>query len=372
MILAAVVGALVQPLAATGDAAWFGRAGDRLLSPDGLNVFDEPGLQVGPTYLVIAGVIRAAARLLGLPVWPVTGAVESVLLVAGVLLVLRWARAGVAARWAVAGSLVLAGPLSEGLLNGHPEELGAAVVLVLAGFSARRGSVVLAPLLVGLATTSKLWGVLGVVLFLVALPRGWQAWRALAIRAGVFSAVVAIAYVPFLTMGTVRTFDFVWQFGRYSTVALLTGFTGEVPFTLRLAQVVVAVGVGLLLVGRGAEPPVVVLGVVAARILTDPLQLTYYFATLMLLVVMAAWSAPGLVGPRTRLLAVVLVPVEVVGVYLLPPRPLSVVHLVLLVGVLVACFRMGRGWAGLGRAGLDRAGLDGAGLERVEDGPRSD
>ncbi len=340
--LGALLGALVQPLAAGGDARWIGLAGDRLLSPDGIDVFDDPGLQVGPTYLLLVGALRAGARALGLSVWSVTGAVLSVLVVGGVLLALRWAGSGLVARWAVGLPLIVGGALSEALMSGHPEELGVGVLLVLAALAARRGSVVLAPLLVGLAASSKLWGVIGVALLLMALPAGRAGIRALATRAAVVTAVGAIAYVPFFVAGDVRTFGFVWAVDPYSAVGMLTGLSGVAPFSLRLVQVVLSVGLGLLLLRRGAEPAVVVLGMVATRLLTDPLALDYYFAALVLLVLLAAWSGTRVAGGTVRLVAVVLVPVEVLGAYAVPDPALGVLHLGLLAAVLVGCLRASR------------------------------
>ena len=128
--------------------------------------------------------------------------------------------------------------------------------------------------LLALAAGLKLWGVLGVpVLLLCSEPRR----RMLA--AGLFAALVAIAYAPFLLLGEVNTFEFRWPVDS----PLLHPFAdadGLFPWPLRILQGLAAVALGAAVAVRMRNRVHVEwalpLAIVIVRIVLDPLP-HYYF-----------------------------------------------------------------------------------------------
>lgn len=343
MTLAALTGALVAPLAAGGDAHTFQLAEDQLLSSHGWDIFSNPYLQVGPTYLLLLGLLHLVAGFLHLPASVVAGAVQSLLVTWLALRCVRSAWPVVAERptaaWAVGLALVTGGPLTEALLNGHPEELATGLLLVLAGQQAleRRSF-----LPVALAGTSKLWGLLGVVVLLVGAHWTVAGLRLFVARVGGLGLLVALAYVPFFLFGDVETFREVWLCDRYSPLGLLTGYVGPAPFAPRLGQMALSVAVGTAFVARRSRPELVVLGVVCVRLLTDPLRQSYYWAELLLLVLVVAWSSTSSCGPRLRLAVAVAAPVVVVAPYLLPEVVTGWAHTLVTTALLAAA-----GWSTL-------------------------
>lgn len=291
LVMASLLGSIVQPLAAHGDALMFVSAGRRLLGPHGLDVFSQPSLQVGPMYLLLLGCISHVASALDVSVWVVAGAVESLMLTGTCLAVVRAAGSPTVAFWGVGLPLVLGGPLAEVLLNGHPEEVGVGLLLVLAAYAAARQRVLLPALLVALAATSKLWGVIGFAVLITATgDRRVDLGRSVQ-RLSLAAVACAATYVPFLVFGTVRTFDFVWRCDPFSVLGTVTGYQGNFPFAARLAQVLAASAVALVLVAQHRSAPQIIMGAVAMRLLADPLRQTYYWTNLAVLVSLAAWSS---------------------------------------------------------------------------------
>lgn len=324
LVTAGVVGGLLGPLAAEGDASLFGRAADSLAHAARWNVFQDPVLQVGPLYLLPLAVARAVCRLLGVP--PAVGASAPLAAYAMLLLLLAVRRAGASPGvvWLVGGAFALGGPLAELLLNGHVEEVVAALLLVLAGQFAVSGRPLPAGLLVGVATASKLWAVIGVFVFCLAVrsrrPVG-EAGRAASAGSALVGLGVAVlvalgAYAPFVAWGDVRTLQLVWPTDPASSLALLTGWSGPVPFGLRAVQAVTASGVAAALAWLRPDPARVVAAGVAVRLLFDPLRQSYYWAALT--VVILLWCVDAL--PRSRrvtLLVLIGPPTAVLLPYLL-------------------------------------------------------
>jgi len=291
LAMATLLGSLVQPLAAQGDALLFVSAGRRLVGSHGLDVFNNPSLQVGPTYLLLLGLIDKLARSLGVPVWVAVGGLQSLMLTGLCLTVVRVAGLPTVAYGGVGLPLVLGGPLAEVLLNGHPEEVGVGFLLVLAAYAAGRQRVLLPAILVALASTSKLWGVIGFALLVAGTSEKKVDLRRSAQRISMTTLLCAAAYLPFFATGTVRTFDFAWRSDPYSVLGTLTGYQGAFPFPARLAQVLAAGGIALVLVVQRRSPPQVLVGAVAMRLLADPLRQPYYWSNLVVLVLLAAWSS---------------------------------------------------------------------------------
>ena len=197
------------------------------------------------------------------------------------------------------------GPLATAALYGHLEEILVGVGLVAAGELARRRQDVAAGGVLGLCVALKLWGVLGLPVLLFALtPR---AARRRLLTAG---AVVLVAYGPFFALGDVKTFSYRWLVTPQSPLGLFDA-QGVFGWQLRLLQVGLAVGVGAWIArSPGAQPWLVVCGVVAVRLLTDPGRSSYYATALVVCLLVGLWARHAAswvsVGPVLAVGAVVL------------------------------------------------------------------
>jgi hypothetical protein len=331
VLLAGVVGGVTtRALGPSEDAKLFVRSGRRMLSGDGLDVFDNPLLQTGPAHLALNGI---AARIdVGLPGEILAAALLAV--VAALLLVAlpmpRELRIGLLA------SCLLVGPFSVAALNGHADELLVAATLLLAGASAARDQPVRTGLLLGLAAGWKLSGVLGLPVVLL-LP-GWSRRTG---AAGVALLVTAAGYGPFLLWGVVRTFDFQWHAGEPSPLALVLDNTAPYGWPVRLGQGALVILVGAVVAARARRSPVVAWAVVpvalvAARLLADPDVLEYYWAGLAMAALGLVWSLPER-RPEWRGVGSVVVFGLLVVALTVRGRVGSVLELVLLVGILGYC-----------------------------------
>lgn len=347
LMIAALMGGVLGPLAAEGDASLFGQAADALWTGGRWNVFEDPVLQVGPLYLLPLAVARALCRFIGVP--PSVGASAALAACAMwlLLLVLRRSGASRSAVWLVGGSFALAGPLAELLLNGHVEEVVAALLLVLAGQSALTGRPLAAGLLVGMATATKLWAVIGVFVFCLAARRCQRAETgglvacapSLLAGLGVAASVALGAYAPFVAWGDVRTLELVWSTDPASGLALLTGWSGPVPFGLRAVQAMIACGAAAALAWWRPEPARVVAVGVAARLLFDPLRQSYYWAALIVLLLL--WCGMSLPHSRRVTLFVLVGPPTLVLLpYLLTEKAAGWIHLITLFVVLAVAARL--------------------------------
>ncbi len=292
-LIAGVLGAGIPG----GDARWFQSAGRSMLGPDAFDVYANPGLQIGPLYLLAVGLLAAAADVVGLPVLFTVAAVQAAVNVALALeTVRRWAvHRGVPVRpaqWGVAAPLAIGGLMAESVGNGHPEEIFLGLLLALVALAVAEGRPWAPGLLLGLGVGIKLWACLGAPIVLV---RG-RRFREM-VRDGLTTMiVVAAAYGPFFAFGDVRTFEFSWG-SLGSPLSALAAELGWGDWALRVLQgalVLLAGGLtGLVLRRSGLAVVLVILGV---RLALDPLSMTYYSGPL--LVVLLAWVWTG--DPRLR------------------------------------------------------------------------
>lgn len=328
VVVAAVVAALTSALTElSADARLFVDAGIRLLSTDGLNVFDDPKLQTGPADLLLMGVLGLIGRATGIPLVLLVPAVCAALVA---LLLLALPAKSRAARTGLLGSCVLAGPFAAVTISGHYEELLVLVTLLLAAAAAQQDRPARAGVLLGVSAAFKLWGVLGLPVLLllpVARRRVAVAWA---------SVVLAASYGPFLVLGLVRTFDYEWRGNHPSPIALLVG-SSSYGWPLRLGQGLLTVAVGLLVArrwtGSSARWAAVPLACVCARLLGDPNILSYYWAVPIAAALCLLWVLPGLTLER-RLMGALAV-AGVGGLAMLAPgRYGSGVATVVLVGTL--------------------------------------
>lgn len=303
-----------------GDAAWFRSAGRSMLGSDVLDVFAAPGLQIGPLYLLLVGVLTVVTEALGLPVLFTVAAVQSTALAAYALyLAGSWARElgadPLRARWGVVAPLVLLGPLAESIGNGHPEELLLGLMLAHLVQLVRGGRSGAAGVLLGAMVGLKLWGVLAAPVVLLA-----RRWRVLVVAGAWTVVLAAVCYLPFLAWGEVNTFEFTWgrrlaPFGVELQGALLDGWG------FRLVQAGLVVALAALVAwwwpGTGIG---VALTVVTVRIVLDPMLQMYYTLPAVALGLLWAWTAPAATR-RCAVLSVPLVACAAVVPYLLPMTP---------------------------------------------------
>lgn len=331
--LAAVVFACLGAAIPGGDAGWFRRAGMAMWGPHVLDTFAEPGLQIGPLYLAALGAAARVVAAVGLPPLPVLSALQAVLITwFGIWTAGRLARAAGAAptpaAWATGLVLVVAGYLTEGIANGHPEELLIALLLANAALDVTRGHWWRGGLLLGLATGVKQWAPFTAG----ALVRGNRV-RGSAQAAVAALSVTAVLYLPFVLGGDVRTFDFSWGISDSSVLGTIASWAGLSDWGARVVQGGVAGLAGLAVAWRGRFSPLVPLVVaIAVRLLLDPLRLSYYSGPLMLLLVLWAWSVGG--GGVRALVLSLASPAVVFGPYVLSLHPqwtLGTIGLVLVV-----------------------------------------
>ena len=271
LVPATLAAALSARAATRGDEAlndlpYFAQAAGRL----GLDVYADPSLQVGPLWL-------AAIR--------VAGPALSWLVVAGgsaLVAVTLWRLAAGAPHrtWLAAGGTTLVlvlGLPSFAFTSGHAAQLLVPLLWLNAYLDARQGRSLRAALLVGAAAGLETWGLLGVALLLRPRP------RAAAGAVGVAGAL----YLPFVLGGEFRMSEYRWTVADGTPVSHLV--QGEFPWGLRLAQGVLAVAVGALIVlatRRSVAGGVAAAGaVVAVRLLLDPERHGWYWIAPQLLAV---------------------------------------------------------------------------------------
>jgi hypothetical protein len=186
------------------------------------------------------------------------------------------------------GLLALAGGLTHiSFVYGHPAEAIVPLLWVLAGLWAREGRVLSAGALVGLSAGFELWGVLGVVVLLLA-PSVRRALAGACVQAAVVSAMLA----PFVVAGTFRMFDHEWRTTSGTLVGLVFGPGAHFGWPLRLAQAALAIGAGAALafaLRRNVHALwLVPLAVALVRLLLDPVSFGWYWLEVEALVLVGA------------------------------------------------------------------------------------
>jgi len=357
--VAALVAGAFGAVVPEGDAGWFRAAGQQMLGAGFLDVFAASGLQIGPLYLLVLGVLARVAQVLGQPT--VQLAVLAGVQGAGLVWFGQWTGRRTArhlavpdlpVRWAVGLVLALGGFVAEGIGNGHPEELLVGLLLVHVALDAASGRHSRAGLLLGLAAAVKQWAVIGGGILLLtpvvaaAAPAqglDGRARRAAALRGAVRGGLVAVAvtivaYGPFLIFGHTATFEFAWGFsGGTTLLGRIGALTGASDWTLRAVQGGASALVGAWFAWRSPRSPLVpVAAAIAMRLLLDPLRLTYYSGPLVVVLVIAAWTSRDAVVGRYRLALTAATPLIVVLPYLLPRSVLDVTGTTVLLAVLAA------------------------------------
>ena len=262
----------------SGDLVYFVHKGQQLLSGSWADTFADARLQSGPLQLAFFGAVQNLAAL-------------AFLIEVGVaaLLLFVLGRVGLSDRARVAvGLLAVAGGLTHiSFVYGHPAEAIVPLLWVLAGVRAREGRVLSAGALVGLSAGFELWGVLGVVVLLLA-PSVTRALAGACVQAAVVSAMLA----PFVIAGSFRMFDHQWRTTSGTLVGLVVGPGAHFGWPLRLAQAALAMGAGAALTFALRRTVhalwLVPLSVALIRLLLDPVSFGWYWLEVEALVLVGA------------------------------------------------------------------------------------
>jgi hypothetical protein len=153
------------------------------------------------------------------------------------------------------------------------------LIWILAAADARRGHAYRAGLLVGLCAGLETWGILGVAVLAFAPRR-----RAAALGTVLAGATAAALFLPFLLGGHFHMLSLQWQVRPPAPISLFVAAGTAYGWPLRLAQGVFAVGAGVVVARLLRDSPhglwAAPLATVCARLLLDPLLLSYYVAAL--------------------------------------------------------------------------------------------
>lgn len=300
---------------------YFLPAGREIFAGHLAKVFASSGVQAGPLELIWqAGWVRLG-HALALPGTALLGAASGAGLavlgtyVAGVLAarsspeVTRRARARAEL---VAGLLAAVGLLSLAVSSGHPAEVVIPCLWMLAVAVVPRRPV-LAGLLIGLGSGWEVWSVLGAVLL------GAAPWRR-ALRGVAATALLSLAwFAPFIAAGPFRMLAHRWAVMPDTLFGTLMPSVTPATWWMRFLQAALVLAAGAVVLWRyRAQPHLawaapLVLAVV--RLLTDPLDIYYYWLELRMpltvavavLVGTGAWrSARWRAGPTALVIAVVL------------------------------------------------------------------
>jgi hypothetical protein len=298
------------------DYELFARTGAALLRGHVGQVYADPTNQAGPLQLALVGAVHGLDAVrpgLGERLLPSLGAaLVAVLLVAGARSLRSAARLAPAPLLGTAVAVLAAlwGLCLGPLLAGHPAEVAAPALWLAAACVARGGRAARAGLLVAAAAACEPWGLLGLPVLLL-VPTAAACCRA----ACVAGAGAAATYLPFLASGSFELPRLRWPVGDDSLVHAVLPQLVTFPWSLRMAQGGLALGVGTLVAlalrrpvggwfGAAARDPasldavwLVPLATSAARLVLDPVGSGYYWWTPLLLclggVALARRAAPG-------------------------------------------------------------------------------
>lgn len=292
LLVAHAGGGLAMAGAGPIDFDLFGPAGAALVEGRWGEVYADPAVQAGPVELLPYGI----AYVLGAGVleWTIasllTGWLTTVALGFLVVTVAPRARGRrtQVLTLAALGAGVLLGPLALVLLSGHPAQVVVPLMWVAAAVLVVRHRSLPAALLIGLSAAWEPWGLLGApILLLAARPTLIRLMRDVAV-----ATIAACAfYAPFVFSGTFAMLGFGWR--SHASPTLVAGLLGgaDVGWGFRVLQGTVTVGAVALLAwllrGRADAAWIVPLGVLALRLVADPLAQSYYTLAPVTMLVLA-------------------------------------------------------------------------------------
>lgn len=255
-----------------GDGSMFVAAGRTLLSAHWSHAFSEPNIQAGPLQLALFGSVGRSSEALAI-----------VLAVATSLLLVTAARAaGVTTPALLAGVGLLGvavGFTRLGYAVGHPADAVLPLTWIVAAGEARRGRGARAGLIIGLCAGVETWGILGIAVLALA-----RRLRKAGVGGAVAIAVASALFAPFVLAGHFAMGAYHWQISSPAPLSLLVGSGTEFGWPLRIVQGAFAVGAGVAAARLLRRSPhglwVVPLAIVGARLLLDPVLLSYYLTAL--------------------------------------------------------------------------------------------
>jgi hypothetical protein len=283
----------------TGDLPFFVHAADDLFTRDWALAYANPDLQIGPVQLVLLAVADAVAGVTSISTFTLLAFAVPLAVTGLFLLVLRrLVPERRPALWLAAGVVFAGlGLPAAAYVDGHLAQAVVPLLWVLAALKARHGRVLAAGALVGLSAGFELWGMLGLVVLLLA-PRLRDAAAGVATQV----AVAAALFVPFAVAGEVRTFDYHWVVHSGTLLGQVVEPGTDFTWWMRLAQggTALAVGAALTWPLRRSLHAVWLgpLAVVAVRLALDPVRYPWYWLALETLAVVGVVEV--LSGERLR------------------------------------------------------------------------
>jgi hypothetical protein len=283
-----IVGIVVNTLIATSIAAQpldyslFAKPGAELLRGNWAGVYLDPIIQAGPFELAFWG-IPSVLGLTSTAAWSTYEIVAGVLLSLALYLVGRWALRSVTVEWSaplaagVAAFAALGLVTTRAVSDGHPAEFAIPLMWVVAAQLSKGNRPLAAGAVLAATTGWELWGVLGLPVLLLA-PRidVRTIWRSALGGA----LAIAVLYLPFFVLGPMRMFSFTWRIYSGTLAHLIFPDIPSFSWPMRVAQGVLAVGVGagvaMLLRRRADAIWLSLLAVCVIRLLVDPVLAGYY------------------------------------------------------------------------------------------------
>ncbi|HEX7835782.1 MAG TPA: hypothetical protein VF479_09975, partial [Pseudolysinimonas sp.] len=172
----------------------------------------------------------------------------------------------------------LAGCLVTPVVDGHPADAVVPALWIAAGLFARVGRPAAAAAVIASGAGWELWALLGVPLLLL-VPRISAVAVLRALAGG--AAVLGILFLPFVLAGPIEMFSFAWPIRDSALVHILMPDAVEFTWPMRLAEALIAIGIGIavaMLIRKRIDAVwLVPLAVTGGRLLLDPLLTGYYF-----------------------------------------------------------------------------------------------
>ena len=276
----------------TGDLPFFVHSADDLFSRGWADAYANPDLQIGPVQLLLLALADSLAGALSISTFTFLAFAVPL----GVTGLFLFALSRLLAERPERRPLVLltAGLVFAGLglpaaayMDGHLAQAVVPLLWLLAGLKARDGHALAAGALLGLSAGFELWGLLGVVVLLVA-PRLRDALAGVAVQVAVVAAMLA----PFALAGELRMFDYHWVVNGETLLSLVVEPGTDFTWWMRVVQggTALAVGAALAWPLRRSLHAVWLgpLAVVAVRLALDPVRYPWYWLALEILVVVGA------------------------------------------------------------------------------------
>jgi hypothetical protein len=299
VFVATVVTAALTVGADTGDLPFFVHAADDLFSGAWADAYANPDLQVGPIQLLLLALADAAAHPLSVSTFTLLAFVIPLGVTGLLLLVLKRLlpeRSPLVLLSAGVTAAALGIP-AYAYVDGHMAQAVVPLLWLLAGLKAREGHALAAGALVGVSAGFELWGMLGVVVLLLA-PRLRDAVAGAAVQI----ALVAALFAPFVLVGEFRMFDYHWVVNGDTLLSVVIEPGTDFTWWMRLAQGGIALAAGAALTWPLRRTTHALwlgpLAVVATRVALDPVRYPWYWLALETLAVVGAFEF--LTGERMR------------------------------------------------------------------------